>query len=866
MAKQTKLILGCILFLFSFLNFASAIISESQRLLNWSSCAVNATKQGKEWVINEVTRNDQSPILHVNDQILGVRGLPTNVSFYNPGYDLPLPAGSQLTLIVRCQGVLHEVPVQTYGATIKDWLKSIGAWGVEISFLLTGLIILLMRADDRQAWLLALVLGTFTGVFNFEYGQIPSWLFYSSIFSHVLGYFFLPLFLHFFLTFPRPIPLVSRRPNILWVIYGVFLIFMLPHHLLQRGAQILGWKYPYWLSTLNKILSITDLSLIVIYLILGLFALYLNYRRSDTDDRRKLHIIVVGCGIGFLNLLVIILLEITGIQQRFPYIYQWAQFCSLFTLVLIPISFAYAIIKHQVIPISLIIRRGMRYVLVSRGSVLLEIAIFSVLISSFLTFFFKWLFSFYKPQSLDSLGMTIGAISATVGIIAWQMTRRLHQKFLAPIIDRKFFRQSYDSHQIITGLAESVRTTTEHHVLFEDVASKIQSALQTESVGIFLQDQNSGDYNSSYYCQYSPSSGRSIECSHDFHFAKQSEVVQQLSALKKCLEVTNLPIPDTEEKILQAMKTELLLPLSGKQQMLGFITLGSRLGDLPFSREDEELLMSVASPVAFAIENSLLMERMVSEAKRTQELEAENEARAKELEEARLLQLSMLPRKLPCLPNLDIAAFMKTATEVGGDYYDFHLNNDGRLTIAVGDATGHGLKAGTIVTATKSLFNNLAGLPDITDVFRQSSLALKQMNLRALYMAMTMVKLNGLEMQISLAGMPPVLIYRAGTKQIEEIALRGMPLGSVTNYPYKLVTETLHDGDVVMIMSDGFPERFDETGAMIGFEKAAEILTECAADSAQQIINQFIKYGDEWGGTRPQDDDITFVVFKVGLP
>jgi hypothetical protein len=74
-------------------------------------------------------------------------------------------------------------------------------------------------------------------------------------------------------------------------------------------------------------------------------------------------------------------------------------------------------------------------------------------------------------------------------------------------------------------------------------------------------------------------------------------------------------------------------------------------------------------------------------------LEAENARKTKELEEARQLQLSMLPQKLPQLPDLDIAVYMKPAAEVGGDYYDFHLNDDGTLTVAIGDATGHGMKA-----------------------------------------------------------------------------------------------------------------------------------------------------------------------------
>ena len=85
-------------------------------------------------------------------------------------------------------------------------------------------------------------------------------------------------------------------------------------------------------------------------------------------------------------------------------------------------------------------------------------------------------------------------------------------------------------------------------------------------------------------------------------------------------------------------------------------------------------------------------------------LQLENNRKTKELEEARQLQLSMLPKTIPSLPHLDIAVYMKTATEVGGDYYDFNVGLDGTLTVAIGDATGHGMQAGTIVSMAKALF------------------------------------------------------------------------------------------------------------------------------------------------------------------
>jgi serine phosphatase RsbU (regulator of sigma subunit) len=223
----------------------------------------------------------------------------------------------------------------------------------------------------------------------------------------------------------------------------------------------------------------------------------------------------------------------------------------------------------------------------------------------------------------------------------------------------------------------------------------------------------------------------------------------------------------------------------------------------------------------------------------------------------------MLPKKLPQIPNLEIAAYMKPATEVGGDYYDFHVGDDGTLTVAVGDATGHGLKAGTMVTATKSLFNNLASEPDIERIFKQSSAALKKMNLRGMFMAMTMAKIKDNQLTISCAGMPTVLIYRDEQKRVEEVSIKAMPWGSPLTTTFEQRETTLGAGDTIMMMSDGFPEMFNETGEMLDFGKAKRLLSVIAAESAQEIINRFVEVGENWAGKRPPDDDVTFVVLKV---
>ena len=145
---------------------------------------------------------------------------------------------------------------------------------------------------------------------------------------------------------------------------------------------------------------------------------------------------------------------------------------------------------------------------------------------------------------------------------------------------------------------------------------------------------------------------------------------------------------------------------------------------------------------------------------RAQIAETENERKTQELEEARQLQLSMLPKYCRNLPNLDIAVYMKTATEVGGDYYDFNVAMDGTLTVVMGDATGHGMRAGTMVTSAKSLFNSYAANPDILFTFQEMTRCIKQMQFQSLAMSMTMLKIQNNKLLMSSAGMPPVYLFR----------------------------------------------------------------------------------------------------------
>ncbi len=280
------------------------------------------------------------------------------------------------------------------------------------------------------------------------------------------------------------------------------------------------------------------------------------------------------------------------------------------------------------------------------------------------------------------------------------------------------------------------------------------------------------------------------------------------------------------------------------------------------------LLASILAPlfsmsVYLARNFSRTHRKLETEVLERQLLEVENTRKTEELEEARKLQVSMLPQTAPQLPNLDIAFEMRTATEVGGDYYDYNLTEGGQLTLAVGDATGHGMNAGLVVSAVKSLFKTSALEAGNLEILERISQGVKSMNLKRLYMAMTLGKFNGNKLTLTAAGMPPVLIYRSDENLVEEILLEGMPLGGFIGAEREEASYQLQSGDTVLFMSDGLPEMLNPENEMLDYPKTKELFKEVADQSPKTIIDHIFKASTAWADGEPQADDITLVVIKV---
>lgn len=276
-------------------------------------------------------------------------------------------------------------------------------------------------------------------------------------------------------------------------------------------------------------------------------------------------------------------------------------------------------------------------------------------------------------------------------------------------------------------------------------------------------------------------------------------------------------------------------------------------------------LMSVHLARNFARTNKeiLTKEREAQKMALSQKLmEVEDNRKSKELNDARELQLSLLPQCANNIGNLEICFDMRTASEVGGDYYDYELSEDGELSIVIGDATDHGMKAGMMVSIVKSLFLARDKNTEIKDFFNSCSKTIKQMKLKNLFMALMIIKIKGGNLISSSAGIPPFLVYRKKTNVIEIIKTKGMPLGAVSHFPYQTIETKLEVGDTVLLMTDGLIELFNSEKIQLGEERIKEVFQSNVHLPVTQIIDKLFSAGEGWVGNVNQNDDITLVAFR----
>jgi serine phosphatase RsbU (regulator of sigma subunit) len=320
-------------------------------------------------------------------------------------------------------------------------------------------------------------------------------------------------------------------------------------------------------------------------------------------------------------------------------------------------------------------------------------------------------------------------------------------------------------------------------------------------------------------------------------------------------------------------KSILCTPLINQAKLIGILYLENNLTTGAFTPDRLEVLNLLSSQAAISIENASLYADLQSYSEELEEknvalvrahaIELDNIRKTEELERARELQLSMIPKTPPELPFLEISTHIETATEVGGDYFDFFPQDDGSLYLVVGDATGHGSAAGMMVSMTKTVLNSLDWLPPETMMGRLNGVMKRIQSKRSVQMALNISHIQSDAIRFSSAAMPPAFLFDSHTGKVEEIMVPGLPLGSgLRRMSYSVEQVAFNVNDTFVLISDGLPEARNEEGTYLSYEAVKACIWENGKSTAEEIKNALIALGENWLEGRPNEDDVTIVVVK----
>tara|TARA_Y100000739_G_scaffold131306_1_gene113147 strand:+ start:799 stop:3900 length:3102 start_codon:yes stop_codon:yes gene_type:complete len=246
---------------------------------------------------------------------------------------------------------------------------------------------------------------------------------------------------------------------------------------------------------------------------------------------------------------------------------------------------------------------------------------------------------------------------------------------------------------------------------------------------------------------------------------------------------------------------------------------------------------------------------------RSQLKQLEDERKQSELDAAKDLQESMLPKTTPENTEFSIETFIRSSTEVGGDYYDFFTQEDGSFYSVCGDATGHGTTAGMMVSITKAGLNGIPSLPP-NEILNRLNKVVKRVDLGIIRMSLNIVHFKNGTASMANAAMPPIYHYSAEKKKVNEIEIVNLPLGGLVNEEYELAEIDFAEGDLLVQLSDGLPEAPNPGGELIDYKRLFDCIEQNAMKSTKDVVESLVVLAEEWLDGNINPDDITIVATK----
>jgi phosphoserine phosphatase RsbU/P len=765
--------------------------------------------------------------------------------------------GDVVTMSVARPGVTTPVVLH---AALQPWPRTrrtslaetlafeiVGAFPVW--FLLVSLPVLFLRFEDRNAWLLALLFSSFIAaapLFLFEFIIPPALRGFALAYKVILFGLFPALFNYFFAVFPASSGLDRRFPRLKTVLLGGVAVIALPLGLwvLFAGNSAPAFRFELW-----SLRHAPVHWLFMVYtfgpFLLGLVSLVSNgFFSPSAEVRRKIRVIVWGTVVGFLpGMAMQTAIVFTGKQvpEIFP-LWIWAPL-AFGSFYLFPLSFAYAVVKHRVLEIPVLLKRSARYFLVQRGFVLLHVLLswaLAVVLALVLSRTFKSSSQFVLPVVLTA-AVIFGSVLALSGM-------RVHQA-VTQRIDRAFFRGAYDARIILQDLAGKTRTATSRHELAELLERHLDAALHPKSLAIYVE---ASDTKLASQCGKIPVGLETLDVS--------LSVLAAVTSHGKSWDVPpNGARSATALAALASLQPDCLVPiLSRDGRLMGLIVLGPRLSEEPYSGDDKRLLDSVASQAGMALESVRLAEKMA------ERMEAERRA-AIEMKVAKEVQDRLLPQSAPVLQTLECAARCIQTRSVGGDYYDFLELAPQHVGLVLGDVSGKGISAALLMANLQANLRSRCAVPSGDIALQLSGVndQLRKSSADGYYATLFFADYDDTTRRLLYSNCghnPPVLLRADGT--IERLTATATVLGLFEKWQCLTRETTLHPGDLLAIYSDGVTEAMNRADEQFGEDRFIASLRESRSFAPALLLTNVVSTVREFTGGF-QSDDLTLVVARA---
>ncbi|MDY0268390.1 SpoIIE family protein phosphatase [Trichloromonas sp.] len=297
-------------------------------------------------------------------------------------------------------------------------------------------------------------------------------------------------------------------------------------------------------------------------------------------------------------------------------------------------------------------------------------------------------------------------------------------------------------------------------------------------------------------------------------------------------------------------------PIVIEGQPIGVLSALSKSSKGIFTSEFIELFKSLAGQVGVAWRNAHQTEKLIAAKEHERELQI-----------AKTIQLSLLPRTVPAIPGLTLAGICVPARQVGGDYYDFLHHGDGTLDLVIADVSGHNVGAALIMAETRTFIQakakNLASAAGVMKALNE--FFYQDLTGAELFITMFYLKydIDSGRFTYASAGHNPPIILRQGNRSCERLDAEGLILGIKTQVEFEEKTAFLTPGDLLLLYTDGIIEAENPQGELFGDERLCSLLHELQPESPQKIIDTLLAQVRIYTGMPNFQDDVSLVVMKA---